>query len=66
MERCPVYIDPFIINSKRCFDNGIRNTKRAVFPGSKLGDCLKNAVISEFKRRDITIDVNIFNLNMYK
>ena len=45
-----VHVDPWFLNSKSCFDNGVRNDTRCVFPESKYGDCLDNAIKAELQR----------------
>lgn len=57
MNRYPVHIDPLMTNYSVCFEKGVRNSKRGVYPASRLGDCLKNAVIAECER--LTLDFQL-------
>ena len=53
MGKYPVHIDPWFINTGKCFDNGIRNLNKGLFPESTYGECLDNAVKAEAKRHNI-------------
>ena len=47
-----VHIDPWPINANELFgDSGKRNSNSAIFPESRYGDCLSNAVLAEKTRK---------------
>lgn len=54
-----VHIDPWPINDKECFNNGLRNSIGAIFPESPVGSCLKTAIMYELTRHDIVPTENI-------
>lgn len=50
-----VHIDPWMTNNNDCFVNGVRNDVIGVFPQSKWGYCLANAIKSELNRQNLTM-----------
>lgn len=56
MEKYPQHIDPLMLNYERCFNNEKRNTKRAIYPSSKQGECLINSIKAELKRKSIDFE----------